>query len=113
MGKYLLMKLTPDDFFYHMANCDGYVLEHRLVVAKALGRCLHSWEIVHHINGVKNDNRHQNLQLVMEGQHNQLTILERKVRRLENKIEEQGRFIRLLQWQIKEMPSITKDRELL
>lgn len=45
---YILVKLQPDDFFYPMHITHGYVLEHRLVVAKKLGRCLHLWEIVHH-----------------------------------------------------------------
>ena len=45
---YILIKVFPDDFFYPMATKNGYVLEHRLIVAKAIGRCLHRWEIVHH-----------------------------------------------------------------
>ncbi len=55
---YINVWVGPDDFFSPMVTKGGYVLEHRLVVAKALGRNLQSWEIVHHRKGfTKNDNR--------------------------------------------------------
>lgn len=101
---YILILLQPDDFFYPMTNADGYVLEHRLVVAKGLGRCLHRWEIVHHKKGyAKDDNRYpETLQLVSDLGHNQITILETRITNLERKVEEQAKLIKLLQWQIKE-----------
>lgn len=46
-----------------------YALEHRLVAARTLGRELLRHEQVHHINGDKQDNRPENLQVMSNREH--------------------------------------------
>jgi len=107
---YIKIRLSPDDFFFPMTDRLGYVLEHRLVIARQLGRCLQPWEIVHHKNGIKDDNRPSNLELTIMSDH--MTAHTRGYRAgyrkgymdgKENQIEELKQEIKLLRWQIKEL----------
>ena len=49
------------------------VKQHRFVVECAIGRRLHPSEDVHHLNGVKHDNRIENLQLLSHAHHASIT----------------------------------------
>lgn len=85
---YVIVKVSDSDPMRVMGKC-GWVLEHRLIVARKLGRPLVSGEIVHHVNGVKSDNREGNLQLLTERSHNSHIVsneLRAQIRILEGRV---------------------------
>ncbi len=51
------------------ASKGGYVKRATLVIEAAIGRPLADGEIVHHINGIKTDDRPENLKLMKPGDH--------------------------------------------
>lgn len=122
---YILVRLFPDDFFYPMARQSGYVSEHRLVIAKYLGRCLQSWEIVHH-RGInypqgskenRSDNSLGNLEIGTQHNHMiehdkgykdgyQKGLIDGRVKQIEELKTQNNELlkqIKLCQWQIKEL----------
>ncbi|MBU2249764.1 MAG: HNH endonuclease [Gammaproteobacteria bacterium] len=90
---YVEVKLLPDSPYYSMAGKDGYIYEHRLIMAQHLGRCLEKGEEVHHANGIKHDNRFENFELNSKSEHNRLYHSDMKrlllrISELETKVRE-------------------------
>lgn len=110
---YVYIRLLPDDFFYPMVKKNGYVLEHRLVMAKHLGRLLQPWEKVHHKDGIKGHNEYSNLEIKTASSH----MLEHSKGYRDgyrqgyedgqsNSIKELKEQIRLLQWEIRQVKEL-------
>jgi hypothetical protein len=63
-GKYRIPDRVETKDGYVTIRIDGkHVYEHRVIMEKELGRKLQRHESVHHINGKRNDNRPENLEL--------------------------------------------------
>jgi hypothetical protein len=60
--------LKPD---HPQADNTGYIPEHRWIYEQYYNVCILPWIEIHHINGVKNDNRIENIITVDRKQHRQ------------------------------------------
>ena len=69
---------TPQNYIGRTKHSSGYIvrtggkkiqLEHRMLVEQFLGRSLTRHEIVHHVNGDKEDNRLENLRIMSQREH--------------------------------------------
>lgn len=54
---------------YASSNSDGYIFEHRFLMEQKIFRFLTKKEVVHHINGIRDDNRIENLQIMTASEH--------------------------------------------
>ena len=85
---YIYVLINKDDPMFSMSR-NGWILEHRLVAARQIGRVLKKGEVVHHINGVKSDNRPSNLLVLMTRKHNSHMVtkdLQSQIQNLETRV---------------------------
>jgi hypothetical protein len=65
----------------------GWQYEHRLVAESVVGRHLRSDEQVHHVNGMKDDNRPENLEVLSQRAHAKISGVEFRDRILRDRAE--------------------------
>lgn len=85
------LSLKDQNLYKTMVGKSGYIFIHRLIIAKHLRRPLRKEEVVHHANGIKNDNRIENLLLLSSQKHRKyISSLTKRIRQLELQLQKQG-----------------------
>lgn len=65
-GNYIMVLLPEHPY---ASKPWGYIFEHRLIMEDNLGRFLSRDEVVHHVNGIGDDNRLDNLEVMTRREH--------------------------------------------
>lgn len=71
-GYKMIHKDFVDEKYHSMCASDGYIPEHRLVMAKKLNRPLKTEELVHHVDENRLNNKENNLEIVTKGEHSKI-----------------------------------------
>lgn len=73
-----ILAYVPD---HPHAHKDGYVMLHKVLMEREIGRYLNPDEVVHHINHIRDDNRIENLRLMSKHDHMSIHMKERHAKR--------------------------------